>query len=92
MANGYWVKKHGSLLAVCDEDLLGKKIGFGIISAAFYKGELVDKTGLKDILPNYTNMNVIGKESVKILIEQKIVTKKEPMLIDGIPHVQVIIL
>lgn len=46
----FWVKDHGSVLAVCDKGLLGKKIDGIQISDKFYKGELIGREKLTEKL------------------------------------------
>ena len=76
----YWVKEHKGVLAVCDKELInltfeeGKR--FIEIREKFYKGELVTKKRLKELLFWYNNINIVGAKSVKVAEEMKIVACK----------------
>ncbi len=102
-----WVKLHSSIvegiesqvLAMCDEDLLGKKFEEGELAVdlklyeSFYKGERLSKENALDFSVNFSrrfcNYNLIGKESISIIA--KIVKIDEPNVkkIGGIPHLQI---
>ena len=93
----FWCKTHNTkreiLVAVCDESLLGKRIGKKSevhINEGFYKGELVDGDRVLKLMNKSTICNLMGKEIVKIAIEKKFITKENIMFIDDIPHAQII--
>ncbi len=91
----FYAKVHksekGSVLAVCDENILGKTVsGEDVIievTEKFYGGDLVDSDKLKDLLLESSIINLIGNECVKFaeslgLIENKI-------MIGDIAHAQI---
>jgi len=86
-------KKLGrEVLAICDEDILGKilddgKIHFEI-KADFYQGEKLTGTQVKVLLKDSPNYNLIGKEIIKIAIELGVIEKENIIKIKGIPHAQ----
>lgn len=92
MGNGFWVKQHQGVLAICDEDVLGKKIGSTVISEAFYKGELIKKDKLKELMSKSCNINMFGAESVKTAFELDLANKKSVIYIGKIPHLQVVVI
>ncbi len=80
------------LVAICDEELLGKTLTQGAIkftvSEEFYGGELVDIATCMDYLNKATIANMIGENTVSAAIEAGIVHEKAVIYIDGHPHAQ----
>lgn len=92
----FFVKIHKKLgrevLAICDEDILGKtlddeNIHFEI-KIEFYKGEKLKEDQVKLLLKDSINYNIIGKEIVKIAIEIGVIEEDQVIKIKGIPHAQ----
>lgn len=81
------------ILAVCDEDLIGKTLdNNGIpfrISESFYGGPLMGPDELIGLYKQVSNINVIGKNAVSLLVSRGLVNVDEIIMIDGIEHVQV---
>ena len=80
------------LVAVCDENLLGKtliegKIKFNV-SKEFYGGELVDTATCIKHLKNATVANMVGKDTVEAAVEAGLVHKNAILYIQGEPHAQ----
>ena len=93
----FWCKTHNAkreiLVAVCDESLLGKRIGKKPevhVNENFYKGELLNGDRVLELMNKSTICNLMGKEIVKLVIEKKFITKENIMFIDDIPHAQII--
>jgi len=87
MSNGlFWIKKHKELLAVCDKELIGKKMKDMEIRESFYKGELVDGKKLELELKMASNINLIGKNAVKKAIDLGMADKNSFIEICGVPH------
>jgi len=91
----FWCKCHSIkenlVVAVCDEDLLGKEIGKKLkikIKKDFYGGELADENKVLECMKKATVGNLIGKKIVKFALEKKFITKENIMLIDDVPHAQ----
>ncbi|MEM3208706.1 MAG: DUF424 family protein [Candidatus Micrarchaeaceae archaeon] len=96
-----YVKKYdtenGSIIALCDEELLGKTLSDGNAKldldkyAEFYRGELVDEEKLKGMIDisDIYSANIVGKRAVGIFLEKKIVKEKEVKRIRGVPFAQV---
>jgi len=94
-----YVKIHkGStiVLAICDENLIGKKFEEGDlcldVNEAFYKGEKKTKEEVLELLKEYKNVNIVGEESVKVGIESGVISKDSIITIGGIPHAQFFVL
>lgn len=79
--------------AICDKELIGKKISEGKlcldVSKRFYEGELIDEEKLKEVLKDATNLNIVGEKSIKIALKEKVIDEKSIIKIKGIPHAQV---
>jgi len=86
------VKKHvqgGKLiLAICDADLLGKKLEDGNkqldLSGAFYKGEEMKEEEIIKLCKEALSVNVVGKESTRLLEKAGILKGVQEM--DSIPY------
>jgi len=91
-----YVKIHKSetakIIAVCDEDLIGKEFEEGNlylkVSETFFKGEKKNKNEIKKILKDANSANFVGKESVSIAVELGLVDKKNIIKIKGVSHAQ----
>ncbi len=70
----HWKKEHGKVLAACDEDLVGKEIKEEErsmkVKESFYKGEKVTTERLEELLHDYENINLIGKDTVDTARDQ----------------------
>ena len=78
------VKKHllddkSLMLAICDEELSGKKIDDGEkqlnLSSEFYKGEPMSEEELSLVIKEARIINAVGEKSVKFLQEQGLIEK-----------------
>lgn len=87
----YRVKDH-VVIAICDEELLDKKLNFdGIkvhVSKRFYGGEVVNEEKVLKLLEKSTIGNIIGEKIVDLAIKKNYIGKKNVILIGGIPHAQ----
>ena len=93
----FWCKTHSIkgkfLVAVCDESLLGKRIGKKLninVNESFYGRDLVKEEKVLELMKRSTICNLLGKEIVKLALEKKFITKENIMFIDDIPHAQFI--
>ncbi len=81
-----------SVVAVCDEDLMGKTLrGERIeikVTESFYKGEQKTEEEIIPILKQATNINLIGKHSVAAGIKAGVIEKRNVLTIQGVPHAQ----
>jgi hypothetical protein len=92
----FFVKIHKKLgrevLAICDENILGKTLDDGKIhfeiKSDFYQGEKMSEKQVKVLLKDSPNYNLIGKEIVRVAIEIGVVEKENVIKIKGIPHAQ----
>ena len=84
------------LVAVCDQDLLGKVLRDEEcdirleVSSDFYKGDLIDEEVLIGRLKRATMANLIGERCIEVASRLDMI--ETIIHIDGIPHAQVICL
>lgn len=78
------------VLAVCDENLIGKifrEKGLKLeVAKRFYKGKLVDEKELVNLIKNAGNVNIVGKNAVKTAVKNNIIKKEDIIKIKNIPH------
>ncbi len=83
-----------TLLAACDEGLLGKIFKEGEIhlniKTTFYGGDLVENISLKDKLKEATIINLVGKNCVKTAINMGLGYEEDIMEVEGVPHLQIV--
>jgi hypothetical protein len=84
------------LLAACDEDLVGRTFREGPakldVSELFYKGEAVERAVLVERMKSASIMNLVGTEVVAIAIDEGYASEEDVIVIDGVKHVQVVLL
>ena len=91
----FWCKTHSVkgqfIVAICDKELLGKKIGKELkvsVSEMFYGGDLIDDKKTSELMRRSTICNILGKKIIKLAIEKKFITKENIIFIGDIPHAQ----
>ena len=96
-----WVKIHKSyrtIVAVCDDNLLGRKFEEGIrqldVRESFYKGEQVSKEEIIALLQREakedSTFTIVGKDSVKAALEAGLIEKNSWHKVRGVPFVLVL--
>ena len=86
---------NGKIVAVCDEELIGKvleeKDKYMDLDKHrnFYIGEKVSEEKVKVALKSFGSVNIVGKKSVKIATDMKLVSKDELMYINTVPYIQI---
>lgn len=82
------------VLAICDEDLIGKTLDDGKIcievSERFYKGHKESDKEVIKLMKIAENINMIGKKCVKLALDNGIIDKESLIIVKGVPHAQVI--
>ena len=94
--NKMYVKVHKSedkeIVAVCDEDLIGKKFKdknlILDISKEFYKGEKRNENETLAIMERANILNIAGKKSINLALKNGIILKQNIIKVKGIPHAQ----
>ena len=90
------VKKVGEnvVLAVCDCNLLGKKLREGKvvfnIKEEFYKGKKTTVDEAVGLIGNSTIVNLVGKTCVEHAIKEGYVHPEAVIKIEGVPHAQIV--
>ncbi len=81
------------IVAVCDKDLLGKKLKHGnvnvVISEGFYKGDIASEEQVIEALVNAKTANLFGERTVACAIKCGAVDPEYVVIIDGVPHAQI---
>jgi len=91
------VKFHKGLnkvVAICDKNLIGKTFSDGNIEIKigeyFYGGNVKSEEEVDEIMKNYDNLNIVGKESVGLAIKSGVIDKEKVIFIKKVPHAQTI--
>ena len=87
----------GEMIALCDQEVLGKVLKEGKKEmdlktySDFYKGALVDKKQASATInaAQIYSANVVGEESVELLVEIGIVDREQIMKIGNVPFVHI---
>lgn len=85
----------GTVLAVCDEELLGKVFtqGEAVLDLKsyrqFYEGSVVSEIQAIEMLKNAENASIVGERSVEIAQKALGLSKSHAKKIGGVPHLQV---
>ena len=83
-----------TLLATCDAELLGKTLKEGKITfhihEKFYKGSKVTFEEALELIKQSTIVNMIGQKIVKKAIEHGFVHPEAVLMIEGVPHAQIV--
>ncbi|MBI5355329.1 MAG: DUF424 family protein [Candidatus Aenigmarchaeota archaeon] len=82
------------LLAVCDENVLGKRVTEGDLEIevreSFYKDEKCDSRKIVQLSREATIINAVGKNVVNILIDEGLVDSEKVLKIRGLPMAQMV--
>ena len=82
------------IVAVCDNDILGKNFKEGKfvlkIEESFYKGMEACEKEVKDALLKATIANISGERSIACAVECGCIEPDNVIFIEGIPHAQMV--
>ena len=82
------------LVAVCDEEILGKTLEGGKVpfkvSEGFYKGTLGDVDEAIAAMKQATICNLIGKKIVEAAVECNMVHERAIIYFGDVPHAQIV--
>lgn len=82
------------MVAVCDKRLIGKRFTQGDlvldISENFYKGSIAKEIDVIDALNSATMANLVGPKAVKCAVDNGFVDECNVIMIEGVPHAQMI--
>ncbi len=90
------ITEEHTILAACDEDLAGRTFREDNkrldVSELFYRGESVERDALVRKMKGATIMNLVGEGPVSIAIEEGYTSEDNVIEIDGVRHVQVVLI
>jgi hypothetical protein len=82
------------VVAVCDEEILGKTLEGGRVpfkvSEGFYKGTLGDVDEAIEAMKQASICNLVGKKIVEAAIECNMVHERAVIYFGDIPHAQIV--
>lgn len=82
--------KYGGVIAICDKNLIGKKVSDKNlqlnITERFYKGEIFNDEDIIEILKEVSNANIVGKKAVELALKNKIIKKRDVIMVKNVPH------
>jgi hypothetical protein len=87
------INSYRTIVAICDEEILGKYFDEGKfqldVKESFYKGELVTEEEafeiMQDMVKEDASFNIVGENSIKIALNSEIITQESVGKIAGIP-------
>ncbi len=86
------------MVAVCDEDLLGRVLEEGGVCLDldryrnFYCGKKATKEEVEAALKSFDSANLVGKSAVNVALHMKLIKKADIMYINSIPYIQLYII
>ncbi len=88
-------KDEKTIVAICDEALLGKTFEEGDLildlSSPFYQGDKLGEVEAGDLLRNADIVNLVGEHSVKLGIAEGVVDENHVQKINSIPYAQAVV-
>lgn len=83
------------ILALCDQELLGKKFEQGSrqldLTTGFYHGEEATEDEIKELIKEVYIINLVGEQSLNLMKKLKLTDEKHVIRIQNIPHTQVLL-
>lgn len=91
-------KSYREIVAVCDNDLIGKTFEEGKIyleiKESFYKGDEIRENELTELMKTLSDedatFNIVGKDSTNTALKAGIITKDGIKTVEGIPFALVL--
>ena len=82
--------KNSKIVAICDEDIIGKKIVDKEkcldISERYYKGKRKNELSVVKFMEEANNLNLVGKKTIAVALKHGIISKEGIIKIKNIPH------
>jgi len=89
----YYLKKHEKVVAICDEDIVGKRFEEGDkcieVSERFYKDEKVSEEDVEIVLKQEGNINLVGNKVINLAIKLGVINSNDVIEIQGVKHAQI---
>ncbi|MBI3036296.1 DUF424 domain-containing protein [Candidatus Woesearchaeota archaeon] len=100
MPGTFIVAQHNSegrlILTVCDKEVRGKRLedkeAVLDLNSKFYHGEEKDAKVIEKLMLRAYTIHVVGKNAVALAIKLGLAAKENVKTVDGVPHVQVLML
>lgn len=94
------VAQHNSegrlILTMCDKEVHGRKYEDAKavldLGSDFYKGEEMDVTSVEKLMLKAYTIHAVGRNSVAVAIKLGLTDKEGVKAVNGVPHVQVLML
>ncbi len=84
--------KNGTLVAICDSELLGKRFSEGEneinLTGDFFNGEEMNEDQAGDLLRNCYTFNLVGEKSINLGLKEEVIVEDDVKLVAGIPYAQ----
>lgn len=81
------------MLGCADADLIGKTLHHNeivfTVNESFYKDQAVNPTQMAELFENADSINLVGKKTVNIALQNNWVKKEDIIQIGTVPHAQV---
>lgn len=89
-------KEDGTIVAVCDKQLIGQVLeenGKQLdLRGDFYKGEERDTAEIGDLIRNADGVNLVGEDAVALGLQEGVIEQTHVIKIKGVPHAQAVLL
>ena len=83
-----------TVVAVCDRELLNRRLRHGEIeihvNEHFYGNAIATEEAVSNAINNGDNINLIGERAVSVAVGLGLITRSGCLVIDGIPHAQIV--
>jgi len=83
------------VVAICDDDLLGKVFEEDgkilDLSSGFYRGKKLSLEETKEIMNKADNINLVGKQTIDLALKEELMDQDGVRTIKGIPFAHVVI-
>lgn len=93
IAKVHKTKDNKMMLVVCDKDLIGRKFTDGEkqldLTSDFYKGTEKTKAEISDLMRNCSMLNLVGENTLKIAVDEELISSKNVLRISDIPYAQI---
>ena len=88
-------KDNRMMLAVCDSELIGKKIEDDKrqldLTSEFYKGEEKTEQETSDLMRNSYILNIVGEKSINLALKEELISGDHVDNIKNIPYAQAVV-
>ena len=89
------IVNHQLILAISDDDLIGKKFEENDLqldlSSSFYRGSSYDEGSAKVLTAKASMINVVRKKSITFCSSLGLIEGGRVIVIKGIPHIQILV-